>query len=64
MATPELSPAAQAEILNIAQRILYLPHLEETSTGKDFKEQAVWSIKAALEAAYLAGMADHHRKRG
>ncbi|WP_373429141.1 DUF6900 domain-containing protein [Achromobacter aegrifaciens] len=27
----------------------------------DFREQAVWCIRDALEAAYLAGMVDHHR---
>lgn len=27
----------------------------------DFHDRAVWVIKEALEAAYLAGMVDHHR---
>lgn len=27
----------------------------------DFKEIAVWNLEAALKAACLAGMVDHHR---
>lgn len=34
---------------------LDLPNLETTKSGADFKEQAVWCVKAALEAAYVAG---------
>lgn len=63
MAKPELSPAAQAEIQNIARRVLRLETLETRRMGSlDFKEQAVWGIKEALEQAYLAGMLDHHRR--
>jgi hypothetical protein len=29
--------------------------LQERKSGEDFKEVAVWSIKAALQAAYDAG---------
>lgn len=32
------------------------------SDSLDFEEVAVWTIRAALEAAYLAGMVDHHRR--
>ena len=44
------------EILKIAQTILDLETLEtRNSDSLDFKEQAVWSIKQALEQAYKAG---------
>ena len=40
----------------IAQDILYLETLETRMADcDDFKELAVWNIKAALEAAYKAG---------
>ena len=40
----------------IAQEYLYLETLETRMAGcDDFKEMAVWDIKAALEAAYKAG---------
>lgn len=40
----------------IAQDFLYLDTLETRMAGcDDFKEMAVWDIKAALEAAYKAG---------
>ncbi len=43
-------------LLKIAQRHLGLPTLEaRKSDSLDFKEQSVWSIKDALEAAYEAG---------
>ena len=61
MATPELSPAAQAEILNIAQGLLGLRSLEMQNTGADYPALSIGAIKAALEAAYLAGTVDHHR---
>jgi hypothetical protein len=31
--------------------------LKERSTGEDFTEVAVWSIRSALEAAFAAGQA-------
>ena len=44
------------EILQIAQQILDLKTLEtRNSDSLDFKEQAVWNIKKALEQAYKAG---------
>lgn len=43
-------------LLKIAQRHLGLPTLEARKSDRlDFKEQSVWSIKDALEAAYEAG---------
>ena len=40
----------------IAQDFLYLDTLETRMADcDDFKEMAVWDIKAALEAAYKAG---------
>lgn len=62
MAKPILSEAAQQELLRIAREHLFLETLEIRKHGSlDFKEQAVWCIRDALEAAYLAGMVDHHR---
>jgi len=44
------------DVLKIAQQILDLETLEtRNSDSLDFKEQAVWSIKKALEQAYKAG---------
>ena len=44
------------ELLNIAQRILDIETLEtRNSDSLDFKEQAIWSIKEALEQAYKKG---------
>ncbi|WP_342066938.1 DUF6900 domain-containing protein [Achromobacter kerstersii] len=62
MAKPILSEAAQQELLRIAREHLFLETLETRKQGSlDFKEHAVWCIRDALEAAYLAGMVDHHR---
>lgn len=64
MAKPELSAAAQREIAEIARVHLRIDTLEtRMSDGLDFHDCAVWSIRAALEAAYLAGMVDHHREQ-
>lgn len=63
MAKPELSPAAQREIAEIARVHLHIEALEtRRSDSLDFYDLAVWNIRAALEAAYLAGMVDHHRE--
>lgn len=46
-----------ATLANIARAHLRLETLEaRNSDSLDFSDQAVWSIKAALEAAYRAGM--------
>lgn len=59
---PALSAIAEAEIGNIAQTILKIGTLETRNADRmDFHSVAVWSIKDALEAAYLAGMVDHYR---
>ncbi len=62
MAQPTLSPAAQEQLRAIADTVLGMETLEtRCSDSLDFHDLSVWSIKAALEAAYLAGMVDHHR---
>lgn len=64
MAKPILSSAAKREIAEIARVHLHIETLEVRRSDRlDFHDLAVWSIEAALEAAYLAGMVDHHRKR-
>lgn len=42
-------------LLAIAKQHLFVETLDTVRSGDDFREQAVWSLKAALEAAYLAG---------
>lgn len=50
------APNKTAELEKIARRYLELETLEmRRSDSLDFKEQSVWSIRAALEAAYEAG---------
>ncbi|MFT5864907.1 MAG: hypothetical protein ACI9PY_000751 [Ascidiaceihabitans sp.] len=45
-----------AIINEIARKHLHLKTLETAnSDGADFSDQAVWSLKAALEAAFEAG---------
>ena len=45
-------------LAEIARRYLKVPTLvTRNSDSLDFHECAVWSLKAALEAAYLAGAA-------
>lgn len=64
MASPELSPAAQNEINRIAAEMCGFETLEARNSDRlDFKEVSVWTLEAALKAAYLAGMVDHHRVR-
>jgi hypothetical protein len=47
-------------IAEIAARHLHLETLEtRNSDSLDFHDMAVWSIKAALEAAYEAGRQSH-----
>jgi hypothetical protein len=48
--------AEDQAILKIAQRVLKLETLDtRRSDSLDFSDQAVWQIRAALEAAYDAG---------
>lgn len=44
-------------LLAIAKEHLNLETLEKRRCGLDFQEQAVWTIEAALKAAYEAGKA-------
>lgn len=64
MAKPTLSPAAKCELAEIARVHLGIETLEVRKRDSlELHSLAVRSIKAALEAAYLAGMVDHYRKR-
>lgn len=60
MTTPaKLPAAAQKTIEGIASERCGFETLEERHSDRlDFKEVSVWGLKAALEAAYLAGRAD------
>lgn len=50
--------AMDAEIARIASQILGLETLDtRNGDGLDFSDQAVWTLKSALEAAYNAGKA-------
>jgi len=63
MAKPTLSDAAHEQIEQIATTMLNLQTLEYRNRDHlDFYELSVGQIRAALEAAYLAGMVDHHRR--
>lgn len=60
--SPELSPAAHEELENIARTVLSIETLATRNSDRlDFHDVAVWDLKQALKAAYLAGMVDHHR---
>jgi hypothetical protein len=59
---PTLSPEALEQIRAIAETELDIETLKiQNSDRLDFHNLAVWSIRNALKAAYLAGMVDHHR---
>ena len=46
----------EKQLEKIAKEFLFLETLEtRNSDSLDFREQAVWCIKEALEAAYKAG---------
>ena len=47
----------QKTLLAIASKHLDVHTFERQRSGADFQEQAVWTIQAALEAAYEAGRA-------
>jgi hypothetical protein len=48
---------------NIAKQHLFVETLETRhSDGLDFHDVSVWGIKAALEAAYLAGQQSQQTK--
>lgn len=56
-AAKKTAAAMDKTVRAIAAKHLSLTTLDETRTGADFREQAVWTIRAALEAAYEAGRA-------
>lgn len=50
-------PTTKEELFTeIAKQHLLINTLVETKSGLDFHEVAVWTVKAALEAAYQAGL--------
>lgn len=49
--------ARDQRLLIIAKAHLDIHTFERQRSGADFQEQAVWTIQAALEAAYEAGRA-------
>jgi len=50
-------------VARIAKEVLGLETLDtRSSDALDFSEQAVWTLRAALEAAYAAGLASAKRK--
>ena len=57
--TTKTTQTAPADLLaDIAQKHLFIETLEERkSDSLDFHEVSVWGVKAALEAAYAAGLA-------
>lgn len=55
MATKDLLQLTDDAIKAIAKKHLDLPHLTTTKSGADFREQAVWQIKLALQEAFAAG---------
>lgn len=63
MTDKKLSPAIRPALIAIAQKHLHLDTLESRfSDSLDFSDQAVWSIRDALEAAYQAGVAAAKRE--
>ena len=48
-------PQTQALLAQIAKDHLFFETLDTQKSGQDFQEVAVWMVKAALEAAYIAG---------
>lgn len=59
MTEKEFPQTAPEDLLaSIARRHLHIETLEERkSDSLDFHDVSVWGVKAALEAAYAAGMA-------
>ena len=57
--TTKTTQTAPADLLaDIAEKHLFIETLEERkSDSLDFHEVSVWGVKAALEAAYAAGLA-------
>ncbi|MNY32708.1 hypothetical protein D3C86_1669400 [compost metagenome] len=64
MAMVELSMAARAAIADIARRVLNLETLDCRGRAQlVYHELFVDQLREALEAAYLAGMGDHYRRK-
>jgi hypothetical protein len=58
---PVADPDTDGLLLEIARKHFPLETLEaRNSDGLDFHDVAVWSIRAALEAAFAAGQAASH----
>ena len=62
--TGRKEPAVDELLAAIAKATLHIDTLEtRNSDGLDFHDVAVWSVKAALEAAYRAGFAAAKEER-
>ena len=62
MAMPQLSSTAKLAIENIALEILDMECTElQWISFKNYHEIPACDLWRALQAAYLAGMVDHHR---
>ena len=46
-------------LLNIAKKHLFITTLDTRKCSLDFSEQAVWTLKAALQDAFNAGVKFH-----
>jgi uncharacterized membrane protein len=58
MNIPGLPPAANRQLAEIAATLLSIETLDTRHSDRlDFHDVAVWAIRAALEAAWLAGAA-------
>lgn len=65
MKTTKLPAKAQKAIARIALEHCRIETLEERRSDRlDFHDVAVWSLKAALEAAYLEGVAHAMQRAG
>ncbi|WP_042264556.1 DUF6900 domain-containing protein [Paraburkholderia heleia] len=64
MNTPGLPPAANRQLAEIAATLLRIETLDTRHSDRlDFHDLAVWCIRAALEAAWLAGAASQKGNR-
>lgn len=65
MTTTKLPAKAQKAIARIALEHCRVETLEERRSDRlDFHDVSVWSLKAALEAAYLEGVAHAMKRAG
>lgn len=57
-------PTLDESLADIARRVLNIPTLETRNMdGLDFREVAVWQVRAALEEAWRAGAASKEPPR-